>query len=73
MSLSERASSVAAYAAGAITTAIGALTWQEWAAAVGIVCTVATLAVNAWHKRRMVELRRQELEIAKRRMDDDVD
>jgi len=62
MSMSERVTSGAAYVAGAVATTIGALTWQEWAAIVGIVGTVLTFAVNAWYKRRMVELRRKEVE-----------
>jgi hypothetical protein len=61
MSIGEKAFDWVAYTASAVVAGIGVMTWQEWAAAVGIVTAVLTFVVNAWHKRRMVQLREREV------------
>ncbi|EMH0680425.1 phage holin family protein [Klebsiella aerogenes] len=47
-----------AYSWGAFTAMLGALSLDEWAVLVGIICTIGTFVVNWYYKRKDYELRR---------------
>lgn len=51
MRMQEKYSSPFAYAWGVLTATIGALSLDQWAVLIGILCTVGTFAVN-WHYKR---------------------
>lgn len=53
----EKYSSPFAYMWAAFTTAIGALSLDQWAVLIGILCTVGTFAVNWYYKRKEFKLR----------------
>ncbi|WP_140187787.1 phage holin family protein [Providencia stuartii] len=57
MRMHEKYSSPFSYALGVITTAAGALSLDQWAVLIGIVCTVATFLVNWYYKRKEFKLR----------------
>ncbi|ENN8378260.1 phage holin family protein [Providencia alcalifaciens] len=57
MRMHEKYSSPFSYALGVITTAAGALSLDQWAVIVGILCTVATFFVNWYYKRKEFKLR----------------
>lgn len=58
-------SSEAAYGAGSFTALFGALSLNDWAILVGIICTVGTFIANLY-------FRKKELEIKQGRKDRDV-
>lgn len=53
----ERYSSGSSYWFGGITTMLGALSLNEWAVLIGIICTVGTFGVNWHYKRKEFQLR----------------
>ncbi|QLR03797.1 phage holin family protein [Providencia rettgeri] len=57
MCMHEKYSSPFSYALGVITTAAGALSLDQWAVLIGIICTVATFLVNWYYKRKEFKLR----------------
>lgn len=57
MRMHEKYSSPFSYALGVITTAAGALSLDQWAVLIGIICTVATFLVNWYYKRKEFKLR----------------
>ena len=57
MRMNEKYSSPFSYALGVITTTAGALSLDQWAVLIGIICTVATFLVNWYYKRKEFKLR----------------
>ncbi|HDU8310081.1 phage holin family protein [Morganella morganii] len=57
MRMSDKYSSPAAYAWGVFTAAFGALSLDQWAVLIGIVCTIGTFAVNWYYKRKEFQLK----------------
>lgn len=53
---------------GAATATVGWLTFTEWMAAIGAFVAVAGFIVNWWFKQRMLVLRREEIEIERRKL-----
>ena len=56
----------ASYAASAAAAGVGALTLQEWAAAIGILLAILTFAVNWHYKRREIDIKRSAEEAARK-------
>ena len=48
----EKHRSASSYVTGAVTALFGALTLQDTAVIIGIVCTVATFGINWWYKHK---------------------
>ena len=55
--MSDKYSGPAAYAWGVFTAALGALSLDQWAVLIGIVCTIGTFAVNWYYKRKEFQLK----------------
>ncbi len=53
----DKYSSGSSYWLGGITAAFGALSLNEWAIIIGIVCTIGTFGVNWHYKRKEFQLR----------------
>ncbi len=53
----DKYSSGSSYWFGGITTMLGALSLNEWAVLIGIICTVGTFVVNWHYKRKEFQLR----------------
>ena len=52
---------------GGATAAVGGVTLTEWMAIGGLVVAVAGFVVNVWHKRQMVRIERERLEMDRAR------
>ncbi|WFQ80092.1 phage holin family protein [Xenorhabdus sp. SF857] len=48
----DKYTSPTAYSSGTLFTMFGALTLNEWAIIIGIICTVGTFAVNWYYKHK---------------------
>lgn len=55
----ENFTSGAAVGTGSTTVLVGAISLNEWAIIVGIICTVGTFAVNWYYKRKEFILKQQ--------------
>ncbi|WP_058911150.1 phage holin family protein [Entomohabitans teleogrylli] len=54
----DKYASGSAYGWGSFTTMLGAISLNDWAIIVGIVCTLGTFIVNWYYKRKDYEIRR---------------
>lgn len=52
---------------GGFAAIFGAVTFNEWIGVIGVGIAAASFGVNLWHKRRMVQLRREELDMERGR------
>ncbi|MEM0651860.1 phage holin family protein [Klebsiella huaxiensis] len=55
----DKYSSGTAYGWGAFTAMLGAMSLDEWAVIIGIICTLGTFVINWYYKRKDFELRRE--------------
>lgn len=53
---------------GATTGILGGLALSEWLAVIGVIMTAFGVAVNFWHKRTMIRIERERLQMDRDRM-----
>lgn len=53
----EKYTTGSAYGWGAFTTMLGALSLNDWALVIGIVCTLSTFGVNWYYKRKEFQMK----------------
>lgn len=57
MRMQEKYASPFAYAWGVFTATMGAMSLDQWAVFIGILCTVGTFGVNFYYKRKEFNLK----------------
>ncbi|KGM29101.1 holin [Photorhabdus luminescens] len=59
MKLMDKYTSPSAYCWGMLTAMLGALSLNDWALIIGIICTVGTFSINWHYKRKEFQLKRE--------------